>query len=254
MSAPLPAYCTALLAWKTESNLTFSAIAEKLGRPEVWTTALFFGQAKTDEETAQKLLDLAGTPADGLVKYSTIDDPTEKAIPASAIIKGLCGKGVDSKGVDGMITRGGTWEWPPKVSLTSSATTEADSLGPGHLPAVRGLGRVRNFVQGSHQREGKSLLLKMVVRRLHQFGDGIMSAIGESSCYAGDLVLTRRLPHDRREEERPNGRPSGHYPRWQGTSMSHFVRHRSRSSSFRTRQPTSGTCPCPSRRFLAQRR
>lgn len=28
----------------------------------------------------------------------------------------------------------------------------------------------------------------MVVRRLHQFGDGIMSAIGESSCYAGDLV------------------------------------------------------------------
>jgi cyanate lyase len=115
MSAPLPAYCTALLAWKTESNLTFSAIAEKLGRPEVWTTALFFGQAKTDEETAQKLLELAGTPADGLVKYATIDDPSEKTIPASSIIKGLCGKGVDSKGVDGMITRGGTWEWPPKV-------------------------------------------------------------------------------------------------------------------------------------------
>jgi cyanate lyase len=115
MSAPLPAYCTALLAWKSESKLTFSDIAAKLERPEVWTTALFFGQAKTDEETAKKLLDLAGTPADGLVKYFTIDDPSEKVIPAELIIKGLSGKGVDSKGVDGMITRGGTWEWPPKV-------------------------------------------------------------------------------------------------------------------------------------------
>jgi hypothetical protein len=154
MSAQLPAYCTALLAWKTESNLTFSEIAEKLQRPEVWTTALFFGQAKTDEETAKRLLDIAGTPADGLVKYSTIDDPTEKAIPASLIIKGLSGKGVDSKGVDGMITRGGTWEWPPKVSPWKLCRPKLTLIGPGHLPALRGLGRIRHVVQGLDQREG----------------------------------------------------------------------------------------------------
>lgn len=115
MSGSLPAYCTALLSWKTDSGLTFAQIAEQLSKPEVWTTALFFGQAKTDEATAKKLLAITETGSDDTLKYYTIDDPTVKHCPGWAIIHGLSGRGVDSRGVDGMVTRGGTWEWPPKV-------------------------------------------------------------------------------------------------------------------------------------------
>jgi len=115
MSGPLPAYCTALLSWKVDSGLTFAQIAEKLGKPEVWTTALFFGQTKTDDATAKKLLEIVAIGADDTLEYYTIDDPAIKHCPGRMVVQGLSGKGVDSRGVDGMVTRGGTWEWPPKV-------------------------------------------------------------------------------------------------------------------------------------------
>lgn len=44
--AGLPAACHALLEAKAKSGLTFEQISEKLGKPEVWTAALFYGQAK----------------------------------------------------------------------------------------------------------------------------------------------------------------------------------------------------------------
>ncbi|KAK1926611.1 cyanate lyase C-terminal domain-containing protein [Papiliotrema laurentii] len=149
MSAPLPAYCTALLSWKSDSGITFAEIAAQLGKPEVWTTALFFGQAKTDDETARKLLAITQTDYNDTLKYYTIDDPTVKHCPGWAVVHGLSGKGVDSRGVDGMVTRGGTWEWPPKD------------------PVIYRLYEVL-VVYGSSY---KALIAE-------KFGDGIMSAIG----------------------------------------------------------------------------
>ena len=144
MSAPLPAYCTALLSWKSDSGITFAEIAAQLGKPEVWTTALFFGQAKTDDETARKLLAITQTDYNDTLKYYTIDDPTVKHCPGWAVVHGLSGKGVDSRGVDGMVTRGGTWEWPPKVKQCDMITTHtSERPGSGHLSALRSPGGVR---------------------------------------------------------------------------------------------------------------
>ena len=112
---PLPLYCTALLCWKTVSGVTFAAIAKDLDKPEVWTTALFFGQAKCDAETAKSLLEIMSIKSEGHVIYSTADDPTPKKYPAQAVIAGLTGRGMDSNGVYGMVARGGTADWPPKV-------------------------------------------------------------------------------------------------------------------------------------------
>jgi hypothetical protein len=52
----LPAYCIALLSLKSTSELTFAEISTKISKPEVWTTSLFFGQARTDKATAEELL------------------------------------------------------------------------------------------------------------------------------------------------------------------------------------------------------
>jgi len=105
MTMDLPPHCTALLSAEAESGLTFVELAEKISKPEVWTTALFFGQAHGDEATAKAIIDALkiGTS----VSYG----PDDKSMSVQMVEAGLSGKG----GIEGMVTRGGTWEWPPKV-------------------------------------------------------------------------------------------------------------------------------------------
>lgn len=110
----LPIHCRALLHAKQASSKTFSEIAESLGKPEVWTTALFFGQAKCDQATATKIVDTLGMTG-GEVVYLSSEDLAQKSIKTEYVVNGLTGSGPGSFGADGMVTRGGTWEWPPKV-------------------------------------------------------------------------------------------------------------------------------------------
>ena len=101
----VPPHCTALLAAKSESGITFAELAQKISKPEVWTTALFFGQAHADDSTAKAIIDALGIGSS--VSYG----PENKSMSVQLLTAGLSGKG----GIDGMVTRGGTWEWPPKV-------------------------------------------------------------------------------------------------------------------------------------------
>jgi cyanate lyase len=110
MSLNLPAYCTALLSLKATSELTFAQIAEQIQKPEVWTTALFFGQARTDVKTAEAILKVV--KGDGMISYLDEYTGQEKVFSPSMIIKGLS-SGLAGNG--GMVQRGATWEWPPKV-------------------------------------------------------------------------------------------------------------------------------------------
>lgn len=93
----LPSHSTTLLAAKTASGKTFDEIASAIDKPEVWTTALFFGQTRCNEETAR-----------AIAKVLNVGD--------ESVVMGLCGKGSGSIGVEGMTVRGGTWDGPPKVS------------------------------------------------------------------------------------------------------------------------------------------
>lgn len=104
MTMNLPPHCTALLSAKAESKLTFSEIAQKISKPEVWTTALFFGQAHADEATAKAIVNTLEIGSS--VSYG----PENKSMSVQMIEGGLSGKG----GIDGMVSRGRTWEWPPK--------------------------------------------------------------------------------------------------------------------------------------------
>ncbi|ORY23809.1 cyanate lyase C-terminal domain-domain-containing protein [Naematelia encephala] len=141
----LPSYCTALLSLKAESSLSFSEIANTIGKPEVWTTALFFGQAKADQSTAESLLDALGSKRDNKeISYQAEEDGSSKTLSRDFIIKGLIGEGMG-----GMIERGGTWEFPPKD------------------PVLYRLYEVLVVYGWSY----KALIHE-------KFGDGIMSAIG----------------------------------------------------------------------------
>ncbi|KAE8212657.1 hypothetical protein CF319_g9241 [Tilletia indica] len=51
---------------KAQSGLTFAQIAEKIGRNELWVAALWYGQAKPDEEDLQKISDLLKVDLDAL--------------------------------------------------------------------------------------------------------------------------------------------------------------------------------------------
>lgn len=65
----LPSHSAALFAAKTSQNLSFEAIAEKLGRSEVAVAAIFYGQAtasKEDVEILVPLLSLGDTDAAAL--------------------------------------------------------------------------------------------------------------------------------------------------------------------------------------------
>lgn len=113
MSFEIPSHCTALLAAKAGSDLTFAEIAKAIGKPEVWTTAVFFGQARTDEATAKKLVEMLKIPPQ--YRYYWGEDPGTKTITDENIVDGLAGRGSGSMGVKGMVVRGGTWDGPPKV-------------------------------------------------------------------------------------------------------------------------------------------
>ncbi len=53
-----------LLRAKEEKGLTYTEIAEKLGRNKVWVAALFYRQATASEEEAKKLGELLGVGED----------------------------------------------------------------------------------------------------------------------------------------------------------------------------------------------
>ncbi|GHJ90248.1 hypothetical protein NliqN6_6650, partial [Naganishia liquefaciens] len=85
--AGLPSACHVLLDAKAKKGLTFEQISEQIGKPEVWTAALFYGQAKPDEETLQKLAQVLD-------------------IFPEVLQDGLGGSYV--------VHRGESWTWPPK--------------------------------------------------------------------------------------------------------------------------------------------
>ena len=62
----LPASSATLFEAKKQKNLTFEAIAKKLGRDEVAVAALFYGQAMANAEDIRNLSDLLGISADKL--------------------------------------------------------------------------------------------------------------------------------------------------------------------------------------------
>lgn len=52
----------AILESKREKGLTFTSIAEKLGKPKVWVTAALLGQHPMDAETVEAVVDLLDLP------------------------------------------------------------------------------------------------------------------------------------------------------------------------------------------------
>lgn len=153
----LPSYCHALLAAKSGTTLTFAEIAKSIEKPEVWTTALFFGQARCDAETAKKVVDLLKLGVTN--SYVWGSDPQQRNITDEMVVDGLAGKGAGSMGVSGMVVRGGTWDGPPKVSLIFDSMSPAGTcltlVGPSLVPTVRSLGRLRLELQGFDPGEGE---------------------------------------------------------------------------------------------------
>ncbi|KAJ9638891.1 Cyanate hydratase [Coniosporium tulheliwenetii] len=62
----LPASSPTLFEAKKQKNLTFEAIAQKLGREEVAVAALFYGQAKASADDIKNLSELLDIPQDKL--------------------------------------------------------------------------------------------------------------------------------------------------------------------------------------------
>ena len=61
-----------LLEAKRAKGLTFAELGKLIGRDEVWVAALFYGQARADNEEAKKLvsaLDLGNDIADALTEF-----------------------------------------------------------------------------------------------------------------------------------------------------------------------------------------
>nr|CAG8436246.1 4255_t:CDS:10 [Entrophospora candida] len=55
LKSKLPSICQKLFEGKNAKKITFNDIAKKLGRDEVWVAAVFYGQAKPDEDDLKKL-------------------------------------------------------------------------------------------------------------------------------------------------------------------------------------------------------
>ncbi|QIN77745.1 cyanase [Rubrobacter marinus] len=53
-----------ILESRREKGLTFAAIAGKLGKPKVWTTAALLGQHPMDAGTAETVVDLMDLPSE----------------------------------------------------------------------------------------------------------------------------------------------------------------------------------------------
>ncbi len=49
--AGLPAVCHQLLEAKAAKGLSFEQISKELGKPEVWTAAIFYGQASVSDSS-----------------------------------------------------------------------------------------------------------------------------------------------------------------------------------------------------------
>ncbi|KAK5160245.1 Cyanate hydratase [Oleoguttula sp. CCFEE 6159] len=62
----LPSSAVTLFEAKKQKNLTFEAIAKKLGREEVACAALFYGQARASPEDIKNLSELLDIPQDRL--------------------------------------------------------------------------------------------------------------------------------------------------------------------------------------------
>lgn len=114
----LPYHCKALLTVKQESGLTFDDVAKAINKPEVWTTALFYGQATTDSNTAEAILKALGGEQHW-ADYNDKLEPGQEKIDVKRVLNGLSSNGEENMGVKGMITRGATFEVPPKVSVNS---------------------------------------------------------------------------------------------------------------------------------------
>ncbi|TQB69505.1 Cyanate hydratase [Monascus purpureus] len=62
----LPASSTTLFAAKAKTGLTFEQISQRIGRNEVATAAIFYGQAKASPEDIKKLSEILDIPLAGL--------------------------------------------------------------------------------------------------------------------------------------------------------------------------------------------
>ncbi|KAJ5952749.1 Cyanate lyase C-terminal [Penicillium vulpinum] len=67
----LPAACTTLFKAKAARQLTFEQIGAQLGRNEVATAAIFYGQAKASPEDIKKLADILFIPEQPLKEQLT---------------------------------------------------------------------------------------------------------------------------------------------------------------------------------------
>ncbi|WWC59046.1 cyanate hydratase [Kwoniella dejecticola CBS 10117] len=106
----------ALLLAKSLSGLTFQEIADKIDKPEVWTAALFYGQAVApDAETAQKIYEVLGENA-FVTEYNHNHLPAgSHKLTKDKFVNALQGIGTpQSLGVKGMVDRDKGMEMPPK--------------------------------------------------------------------------------------------------------------------------------------------
>lgn len=62
LAPKLPSHCSVLFAAKKTKNLSFETIAKELGREEVSTAAIFYGQANASPEDISKLATLLDIP------------------------------------------------------------------------------------------------------------------------------------------------------------------------------------------------
>ncbi|KAF8071604.1 cyanate lyase C-terminal domain-containing protein [Lyophyllum atratum] len=62
--AGLPAFSAKLFEAKARKGLTFDAIAQKIGKDEVWLAAAFYGQAKFTPDELKKVSEILGLPAE----------------------------------------------------------------------------------------------------------------------------------------------------------------------------------------------
>ncbi len=60
--AKVPGITQKLLAAKSERNLTFADLEQKIGRDEVWLAAVFYRQASASLEEAAQILGVLGLP------------------------------------------------------------------------------------------------------------------------------------------------------------------------------------------------
>ena len=135
MSSELPIHLEALHKAKTESGLTFAQIADKVGKPEVWTAAVFYGQARPDEETAKAIVEAVLPGSNVMLHVRGAADRV--AVSPDIIVQELAGKGQSNLGVPGMVVRNQTVETVPRVS---GCTLVTNPLG---APSSRQEGTVR---------------------------------------------------------------------------------------------------------------